>query len=84
MRTTTQQSSVIIANNLDILQGSVQTRQKELVVFYVARILMIVLNVPKKCVLSVTKLVIKPKSVKKLKIFNVLNAIQLVMKRIDV
>ena len=79
-----QQSSVIIANNLDILQGSVQTRQKELVVFYVARILMIVLNVPKKCVLSVTKLVIKPKSVKKLKIFNALNAIQLVMKRIDV
>ena len=79
-----QQSSVIIASNLDILLGSVQTRQKGLVVFYVEKTLMIVLNVLKKCVLSVTKSVIKPKNVKKLKIFNVSNVIQLAMKRFDV
>ena len=79
-----QQSSVIIASNLDILLGSVQTRQKGLVVFYVEKTLMIVLNVLKKCVLSVIKSVIKPKNVKKLKIFNVSNVIQLAMKRFDV
>jgi len=78
-----QQSSVIIASNLDILLGSVQTRQKGLVVFYVEKTLMIVLNVLKKCVLSVTKSVIKLKSVKKLKLFNVPNAIRLAIKRFD-
>ena len=69
---------------MDILLGSVQTRQKDKVVFYVAKTLMIALNVLKKCVLNATKLGTKPESVKRLKIFNVLNATQLATKKRDV
>jgi hypothetical protein len=45
---------------------------------------MIALNVLKKCVLNATKLGTKPESVKRLKIFNVLNATQLATKKRDV
>ena len=59
-------------------------KQKELVAFYVVKIHTIVLNAQKKCVLNVTKWVIKLESVKKLKQYNVVNVIQLVTKKIDV
>lgn len=59
-------------------------RLKEIPAYFAERILMFHMNALKKCVLNATKLVIKPKTAKKLILFNVESVIILVIGKIDV
>lgn len=58
--------------------------QKGVVVSCVARIIMIVLNVLRRCALSAIRWAIKPENALKLKLFSVPNATQLDIRRPDV
>lgn len=79
----TQLSSAIIAKNLVILQKNARMKRNGIIAYYVEKILMTLLIAMKKCVLSVTRLVIMLKNVRKRISYSARNVTILVMRVTD-